>query len=155
MRELETMFSSHPYQGILFDFDGVLAQSMEDNFKACQAATSEYGLIIKGEDYFPLEGMPVKDEVVNLFQSYGQSVPDIEKIASLKDDYYQKSYQFKLFPGVTTLIDTLVENQIPIDIVTGGQKSRIMETVPETVLRKFNTLVTAEMTTQGKPFPDP
>ena len=56
---------------------------------------------------------------------------------------------------MTTLIDTLVENQIPIDIVTGGQKSRIMETVPETVLRKFNTLVTAEMTTQGKPFPDP
>ena len=50
MRELETMFSSHPYQGILFDFDGVLAQSMEDNFKAWQAATTEYGLTIKRKD---------------------------------------------------------------------------------------------------------
>ena len=54
MRELETMFSSHPYQGILFDFEGVLSQSMGDNFKAWQAATVEYGLTITGEDYFPL-----------------------------------------------------------------------------------------------------
>jgi len=38
---------------------------MEDNFKAWQAATSEYELTIKREDYFPLEGMPVKDVVVN------------------------------------------------------------------------------------------
>ena len=72
----------------------------------------------------------------------------------MKDDYYLKLHQFKLYPGVTTLIDTLVENQIPIGIVTRGQKARILKTVLETVLRKFNTLVTADMTTQGKPFPD-
>ena len=155
MRELETMFSSHPYQGILFDFDGVLAQSMEDNFKAWQKATAEYGLTIKGDDYFPLEGMPVKEVVVHLFQNYRQPVPDAEKVASLKADYYLKLCQFKLFPGVTTLIDTLVENQIPIGIVTGGQKTRILGTVPGSILGKFNTLVTGDMTTQGKPSPDP
>ena len=54
MKEFNAMFSSKPYQGILFDFDGVLVQSMEDNFKAWQAATAEYGLTITGEDYFPL-----------------------------------------------------------------------------------------------------
>ena len=61
---------------------------MEDNFKAWQAATSEYELTIKREDYFPLEGMPVKDVVVNQFQCYGQSVQDIEKAASLKDEFF-------------------------------------------------------------------
>ena len=80
--------SSISYKGILFDFDGVLAESMEDNFKAWQAATSEYGPTIKREDYSPLEGMPVKDVVVNQFQCYGQSVPDIEKVSSLKDDFF-------------------------------------------------------------------
>ena len=55
---------------------------------------------------------------------------------------------------MTKFIDTLVENQIPIGIVTAGQKTRILETVPGTVLGKFNTLVTGDMTKQGKPFPD-
>ena len=147
--------SSISYKGILFDFDGVLAESREDNFKTWQVATSEYELTIKREDYFPLEGMPVKDVVVNLFQCYGQSVPDIGKVASLKDEFFLNLHQFKLYPGVTKLIDTLVENQIPIGIVTAGQKTRILETVPGTVLGKFNTLVTGDMTKQGKPFPDP
>ena len=99
--------------------------------------------------------MPVKDVVVNLFQCYGQSVPDIEKVASLKDEFFLNLHQFKLYPGVTKLIDTLVENQIPIGIVTAGQKTRILETVPGSVLGKFNTLVTGDMLKQGKPFPDP
>jgi len=57
--------SSISYKGNLFDFDGVLTESMEDNCKAGQAATAEEGRTIKREDYFPLEGMPVKDVVVS------------------------------------------------------------------------------------------
>jgi beta-phosphoglucomutase-like phosphatase (HAD superfamily) len=63
-------------------------------------------------------------------------------------------HQFNLYSRATKLIDTLVENQIPIGIVTAGQKTRILKTVPGTVLGKFNTLVTGDMTKQGKPFPD-
>ena len=143
------------YQGILFDFDGVLSQSMEDNFKAWQAATTEYGLTITREDYFPLEGMPVNEVAEKLFQIYGQSVRDTQKVAELKDDYYLKLHQFKLYPSVTTLIDNLAENQTPIGIVTAAHKDRILKTVPGTFLEKFNALVTGDMTDKGKPFPDP
>ena len=155
MRDSDTMLSNHSYQGILFDFDGVLSQSMDDNFKAWQATAAEYGITIKGEDYFPLEGMPVKDVVVNLFQLYGKSISDVEKVARLKDDFYLKFNQFKLYPGVTTLIDILVDNRIPIGIVTGAQKARILATVPKVFIEKFNALVTGDMTLKGKPFPDP
>ena len=60
---------------------------MEDNFKAWQAATSEYELTIKREDYFPLEGMPPKDVVLYLFQHYDRQIPDVEKVAKLKDEF--------------------------------------------------------------------
>ena len=104
---------------------------MEDNFKAWQAATSEYGLTIKREDYFPLEGMPVKDVVVNQFQCYGQSFPDIEKVASLKDEFFLRHHQFQLYSGVYRLIDSFVESQVPTGIVTGGHKARVMEIEPD------------------------
>jgi len=66
MRDSETMYSCLSYQGILFDFDGVLSQSMEDNLNVWQAATTEYGIKIIEEDYFPLEGMLAKKGLLQL-----------------------------------------------------------------------------------------
>ncbi len=149
------MWANKIYHGILFDFDGVLANTMEYNFKAWKAATAEFGIKIKREDYFPLEGMPVKDVVINLFKIYGKNISDSEKVSVLKDNYFLKIHQFKLYLGVIPLIDALVKNKIPFGIVTAGQKNRILKTVPGTFLGKFNTLVTGDMTPQGKPFPDP
>ena len=99
MKQPETMSSSKSYQAILFEFDGVLAQSMDDNSKAWQAVTKEYGLTIKAEDYFPLEGMPVKDLVVNLFQRYGQPKrSEYRKIRS-----FERCFLFETAP-ISTLL---------------------------------------------------
>ena len=57
---------------------------MEDKFKAWQVATAEYGLTIKRDDYFLLEGMPPRDFVLFLFQDYGRKVLDVDKVVSLK-----------------------------------------------------------------------
>ena len=81
------MCANKIYHGILFDFDGVLANTMEYNFKAWKAATAEFGIKMKREDYFPLEGMPVKDVVINLFKIYGKNISDTEKVSVLKDNY--------------------------------------------------------------------
>lgn len=149
------MVSQFPYHGILFDFDGVLSQSMEDNFHAWKTATADYGLDIQRDDYFPLEGMPPIDVVRYLFRYYDRKIPDVEKVASLKEEYYLNAHQFKFYPGVTKLIDDLVENKTPIGMVTGAQKNRLLKSVPQSFLSNFDTLVTGDMTTKGKPFPEP
>ena len=147
--------SSILYKGILFDFDGVLEESMGDNFLAWKAAISGYGLDIQMKDYFPLEGMPPKDVATYLFQHYDRKIPDVEKVASLKDEYYLNSHQFKLYPGVTTLIDDLLTNKTPIGIVSGASKKRLQKSVPQSFLSKFDTIVTGDMTAKGKPSPEP
>ena len=155
MREFKTTFSSPTHQGILFDFDGVLAQTMEDNFSAWKASTAYYGLDIQREDYFPFEGMPPREVVRYLFQHYDRQVPDVDKVASQKDEYYLNSHQFKLYPGVTQLIDDLVKKETPFGMVTGASKKRLQKSVPSSFLSKFDTMVTGDMTTKGKPFPEP
>lgn len=155
MKKFNNKFLTKHYQGILFDFDGVLVQSMEDNFKAWQSVTAEYGLTIKKEDYFPFEGMTSKDVVLYLFQHYDCEVPDLEKIVKQKDNYYLNSHQFKPYAGVIPLIDTLVKNRVPIGIVTSGNKRRILKSVPQSFLSKFNTYVTGDMISKGKPSPEP
>ena len=54
------------YKAILFDFDGVLGKTMEDNYTAWAHSFAPYGVKIKREEYFLLEGAPPK-KVAEIF----------------------------------------------------------------------------------------
>lgn len=45
------------YKAILFDFDGVIGKTMEDNYRAWEYAFSKYSIKIDKTEYFLLEGM--------------------------------------------------------------------------------------------------
>ena len=49
------------FRAVIFDFDGTLAKSMEDNYRAWKAAVSEHGAELLAEDYYLLEGTRVKE----------------------------------------------------------------------------------------------
>ena len=44
-------------RAVIFDFDGVIADTMNDNFKAWQYAFLKYNIQIEKKAYFLLEGM--------------------------------------------------------------------------------------------------
>ena len=48
-------------KGILFDFDGTLADTMEGHYLAWKAALGVYGISIEASDYYPLEGTGLHD----------------------------------------------------------------------------------------------
>jgi len=58
-------------EAILFDFDGVLADTMEDNFIAWKDAFKDRGIEILREDYFPLEGMRLMNVAETIGKKYG------------------------------------------------------------------------------------
>jgi len=43
-------------KGVLFDFDGTLADTMEGHYLAWKAVLGEYGISIEASDFYPLEG---------------------------------------------------------------------------------------------------
>ena len=53
-------------QGILFDFDGTLADTMEGHYLAWKSALGEYDLSIEASDYYPLEGAGLH-EIARMF----------------------------------------------------------------------------------------
>ena len=61
-------------KGILFDFDGVLGDTMQDNFLAWKNSMSNFEININPEDYFPLEGMRVIDVAKTLAKKYGKEI---------------------------------------------------------------------------------
>jgi len=60
------------YQAVLFDFDGVIGQTMEDNFQAWAYAFSTINITLKKIEYFLLEGMNTKNVAQTILNKHGQ-----------------------------------------------------------------------------------
>lgn len=143
------------FKGILFDFDGTLARTMEDNLEAWRAVTQAYGIELKPDDYFPFEGLPMQEIAARFFRMNNLPAPDVAELVKLKDEWYLKNNRFSFYPGVEELIDVLAEGKVRMGIVTAGLRDRLEKSIPGNFLGKFTAVVTGNMALRGKPHPDP
>lgn len=127
---------------------------MEDHFAAWRAALEPHSLALKPEDYFPLEGTPLRD----LAARYLGPTADrhaVDALISRKEAYYLTHHSLKLYPGVEALLVALRKRGVALGIVTAGLRDRIERSVPARFLARFDTVVTGDHPPRGKPFPDP
>jgi beta-phosphoglucomutase len=143
------------FGGVLFDFDGTLARTMEDNFEAWRAVTRRYGIELEPDDYYPFEGLPLKEIAARFFRVNSLPAPDVAELVKLKDAWYLENHRFSFYAGVEELIDALARGQVRMGIVTAGLRDRLVKSVPHDFLEKFTAVVTGDMTERGKPHPDP
>jgi len=142
------------FKVVLFDFDGVIADTMEDNFNAWKKAYMDFGVQITKEDYFPLEGMRVIDVAKTLSQKYSLET-NPQEIFELKKRYYLENNSFCFYEGVEKLIKDLRDSGKRLAIVTASPKSRLNKTVPDIFLEKFEAIVSGDDYENGKPNPEP
>ena len=141
-------------KGILFDFDGVLAKTMEDNFNAWKLAMKEYGVDLKENDYYILEGMPLKETAKKYCKKFGINESLAAEIVKKKEEHYLKKHNFEFYQGVEEFIDLLKSKGIRIGLVTSAWSGRLQNTVPHEFLKKFDTIIPGDKIRRGKPFPD-
>jgi beta-phosphoglucomutase len=142
---------------ILFDFDGTLADTMEDNFRAWNKTFQKlFGVNIEREKYMILEGLKLDRVAINLTEEYGLKT-DIktEDIVKLKNEIYLKEHTMKFFEPVPSLIDLLKKKGRKIAIVSASPRSKLYNSVPLEFLDLFDAIVCGEDTNKGKPNPDP
>lgn len=142
-------------KGILFDFDGVLAETMGDFYQAWKAAFAHFGYSINEEEFYLLEGMKLFDVASIFCRKADIPMKEVENILAKKEAYYAKHHKFRFYPGVEHFITDLKRNGVPIAVVTAGMKERLIKTVPADFLANFEAIVSNETSGRGKPYPDP
>ncbi len=142
-------------RAILFDFDGTLARTMEDNLNAWRAAVSPHGLDIGPEDYYPLEGLQVTEVAKRFCARLPAGAAEPEELVRRKEEHYLAHHRFILYPGVEPLLARLREHRILIGVVTAGLLDRLQQSAPPGFLEQFDAIVTGEDTADGKPSPVP
>lgn len=140
---------------VLFDYDGVLMDSMEDNFKAWQNTFSKYGKKIQRNDYMQLEGMSPKDIVRNICGKYGIEIKYLSNIISNKEKFYRINNNTKPYRGVSKLLRKLKRKGLKLALVSGALEERIRSVSSSTFLSLFDVIVTADIVANSKPHPEP
>ena len=142
------------FKGILFDFDGVLACTMEDNFRAWHRTFFDFGAEITEKQFYPLEGMRLEEIAAALCSMHGVFA-DMQEIFRKKEAYYKEDHSFSLYPGVEEFLERLTNASISMGMVTGARRERLEHTFPSPLLTKFSVIVTGETGGRGKSYPDP
>jgi beta-phosphoglucomutase len=142
-------------RAVIFDFDGVLADTMSDNCKAWQNAFAFYGFHMDAIEYYRLEGMGRFQIAQHFIDKYFLD-PSIKKdVVEAKEMNYKKNNSFKYYQYVHDIFLFLNEKDIPIAIVTGASRDRIKEHLDEKISVCLKALVTADDVIHTKPHPEP
>jgi len=140
--------------GVIFDLDGVLADTHPIHIEAWRQLLFEENRTTKEEDLdFVLEGRR-RDEILEHF--FGAIAKEQKvRCAARKDELFRKRItQIKALPGVHQLLDRLEECRVPKAVGTSGsRRSAFLILHQLKLLGRFKGVVTGDDVEKGKPDP--
>ena len=142
-------------KGILFDFDGTLADTMEGHYLAWKSALGEHGIPIEARDYYPLEGRDLHEVARQFARGPAWTDGAIDGLVHKKKKYYVDRQSITFFPGVEPIVSELKDRKVPMAIVTAGHLDQLKLSVPGEFLKQFDALITGDQLLRGKPDPEP
>jgi beta-phosphoglucomutase len=147
-------------QAIVFDFDGVIANSEPLHLKAFQQALAAEGVALSPADYY---ARYLGYDDVGLFEALARdrgivmSGDEVRALVVRKGERMQNLLHSGsvLFPGATEFIREAAA-AVPIAIASGAMRHEIEEVIDAAGMTDlFSTIVAAGDTPQSKPSPEP
>ncbi len=141
-------------EGIIFDCDGTLADTMPLHWRAWQAITQRHKLQFPVDRFYALGGVPTRDILKMLSREQGVPI-DPAAVALEKENEY--------LPLITQVepVDVVVSvarnhhGTTPLAVASGGTKKIITQVLEHLGIRElFDAIVTSEDVTRQKPAPD-
>jgi len=145
---------------VIFDFDGVIADSEMLHYSAFNQVLRQFGVEIKKADYFKnYLGLTDIDLFGDLIDS-GKLKVDAGKTKDLfeqKTEIFQKLAETdcQIMEGVPRFLSTLKQRNVPMAICSGAILSDIELILGAAKLSEFfDVIISAEQVERGKPEPD-
>ncbi len=141
-------------KAILFDFDGVVIKSMEQHYEAWQKAFAEQGIQLFPDEFFVLEGQGINTIANIIGKEKGLNQDQITQIMNRKLNYYNQFMKIEFYDHFPEMLHHLKHIKVPMGVVTGGTKSRVLKVIEDYFTGVFQSVVTVDDVKRGKPFPD-
>jgi HAD superfamily hydrolase (TIGR01509 family) len=143
----------HP-QGIIFDCDGTLADSMPLHWRAWQGIAQRYGLALSEARFYSLGGVPARDILKMLSTEQGIALDPVTVGHEKEAAYLALIAEVE---PIHTVVEVARENygKIPLAVASGGTHQIIEQVLARLGIRQlFQAIVTSEDVLRQKPAPD-
>ena len=140
----------------IFDLDGTVAGSIQPDIAAWEKLFREFNKEFTINIYKEFSGMTGKSIIVK----YLEQVPEkADKLQDKKEEYFMAfadTQGIAEVPGVRELIQKLKEANFKIGLATAATRDKVDSVLEQINLtEQFESIVTANDVTQGKPHPEP
>lgn len=140
--------------GVIFDFDGVIADSHAAHMQAWQDFLHSKGKAVNYAELFFVREGAKREEILRDF--LGALSPDqIATYGAEKDKLFQShTGKVKLIPGFLKFLLQLDAITLPTAVASSGSRGRIEQALKTFNIRdRFHAVITAEDVDRGKPDP--
>lgn len=145
-----------PFRAVIFDLDGVLADSEPWWNQIDAKLLAEYGVSYRGEYHGNVLGVSYRLAVEFYKNAFGISA-SVEELmrrrGEIATDFFGN--RVGLFPSAKTTLEQLREMKLPLAVATSSVSASARPLLDRTGIRSlFTVVVTGDEVQQGKPHPD-
>ncbi len=147
-------------RAVIFDFDGVIADSEGLHLCAFNQVLGQYGVEITTKDYYKDYLGLIDIDCFRLVAERNRLGPDrqgIENLVKEKNQIFERlaKAEGRIIEGVRDFLQMLKQNNIPMAIYSGALLAEIELILEQAELRPFfEAIVSAEQVKNGKPNPE-
>jgi beta-phosphoglucomutase family hydrolase len=141
-------------QGIIFDCDGTLADTMPLHWRAWQVITARHRLHLPEDRFYALGGVPSRDILKMLSAEQGVPIDHLAVAHEKEAEYLPLIAQVE---PIHLVVAIARENhtKIPLAVASGGTRAIIEQVLQHLGIRElFQAIVTSEDVRNQKPAPD-
>jgi HAD superfamily hydrolase (TIGR01509 family) len=141
-------------QGLIFDCDGTLADTMPLHWKAWQIITRKYELNFPEDRFYAMGGVPSRDILRMLSHEQGRELDPLKASTEKESAYLETLHQVGPIHAVVEIARAHHE-RLPMAVASGGTRFVIEKVLVHLGIRNlFAAVVTSEDVTHQKPAPD-
>ncbi len=141
-------------EGIVFDLDGTLIDSINAYFEVFRDAVAHVGIIVNREDV--LDPMVTGSLIWDRAVPFGISNRE-EKIAKcmsvIPQIFAEAIKKVKVFPGVESVLRTLLGRNLKLGLVTNSRRPALYPIEEQKITHYFESIITSEDGFPQKPSP--
>jgi beta-phosphoglucomutase len=144
-------------QGVFFDLDGVIVDTLHYHYLAWKHMFERHGGTVSEHTVLLHEGRNSREILPILMQEAGVSIPPERQAQFIEEKraYYRSIVRVAQYPNAFTVIDRLRARGFKVALVTACALKNMQHSLNREQQTHFDFILTGDEVPRAKPFPDP
>lgn len=146
--------SEHPIEAIVFDFDGILANSIQVHAVAYQLTMQPLGVPVDVHQVYLREGARSETIIRTFMEEAGRDPDDelVQRLATIKQRVFERIGAPGLYPWAREVVDELDQRGFELAICTGTRRENVPGIAGD-LADRFDFVASEETYERDKPHP--